>query len=111
LIAIFQKLKQPGWLFITKTEELRSVFIKQVMGDYLKCFRCDNCGAKFIVNKKPKNILNSNYKCPVCDLYMGIKVDDSFLKAMVSKKQLEAIDLPPQIETDKIAEGELKVTS
>jgi len=60
------------------------------MGDYLKCFRCDTCGARFIVNKEPHNKFYSNYyQCPACHFWYGVKEDNSFLKAMVSDEQLE----------------------
>jgi len=90
LIASLQKLKEPGWYLPKNADEMRSLFIRTVMGDHLKCFRCDACGAKFITNKKPKyKFFGNGYQCPVChDLY-AVKEDDSFLKALVSEKQLE----------------------
>jgi len=90
LIASFQKLKEPGWYLPKKADEMRSLFIRTVMGDYLKCFRCDACGAKFITNKEPKSKLFGNgYYCPVCHNWYAVKEDDSFFKALVSEKQLE----------------------
>ena len=56
----------------------------------MKCFRCDACGAKFITNKKPKDkFFGNGYQCPVCHNWYAVKEDDSFLKALVSEKQLE----------------------
>ena len=90
LIASFQKLKEPGWYLPNNADEMRSLFIHMLMGDYLKCFRCDACGAKFITNKKPKyKLFGNGYYCPVCHDWYAIKQDDSFLKALVSEKQLE----------------------
>ena len=69
---------------------MRSLFVHTVMGDYLKCYRCDFCGAKFITNKKPKNkYVGNGYYCPACHDWYAVKEDDSFLKALVSEKQLE----------------------
>ena len=69
---------------------MRSLFICTVIGDYLKCFRCDSCGAKFITNKKPKyKYFGNGYQCPACHNWYAIKDDDSFLEALVSEKQLE----------------------
>ena len=69
---------------------MRSLFIHTVMGDYLKSFRCDSCGAKFITNKKPQNkYFGNGYQCPVCHNWYAVKEDDSFLEALVSEKQLE----------------------
>lgn len=88
LVNTFQKLKGPGWAFFNDADEFRSLFVRVVMGDYLKCFRCDTCGARFIINKKPKNKI-LGYCCSACHNSYAVKSDDSFLKAMVSKQQLE----------------------
>ncbi len=50
LITTFQKLAET-WLTVKTSDDLRSIFIRTVMGDYLKCYRCDSCGARFIVYK------------------------------------------------------------
>ena len=90
LIAAFQKLKEPGWYLPKNADEMRGLFIRKVMGDYLKCYRCDSCGAKFITNKKPKNkYFGNGYYCPACHNWYAVKEDESFLKALVSEKQLE----------------------
>jgi len=90
LIASFQKLKEPGWYLPKNADEMRSLFVQTVMGDYLKCFRCDSCDAKFITNKKPDNkYFGNGYQCPVCHDWYAVKEDDSFLEALVSEKQLE----------------------
>jgi hypothetical protein len=54
LIALLQKLKEPGWFLPSSADEMKSLFIRTVMGDYVKCFRCHSCGAKFITNNKPE---------------------------------------------------------
>ena len=60
------------------------------MGDYLKCYRCDSCGAQFIVNRDPHYKFYSNeHYCPACHFSLGVKGDDSLLKAMVSEEQLQ----------------------
>ncbi len=90
LPSLLQELTESGWVMTKDTDELRSLFVHTVMGDYLKCFRCDACGAKFITNKKPKyQSIGSGYYCPVCHYWHAVKEDDSFLKALVSEKQLE----------------------
>ena len=90
IINIFQKLKDLGWYLPKNADEMRSLFVHFVIGDYLKSFRCDHCGAKFILNKTPKKTLFGidNY-CPACHEWYAVKPDDSFLKAMVSQQQLE----------------------
>lgn len=90
LIASFQKLKEPGWYLPKNADEMRSLFVRSVMGDYLKSFSCDACGCKFISNRMPKRLLlGTSYWCPSCNSWSGAKEDDSLLKAMVSEKQLE----------------------
>ncbi|MFC1970717.1 hypothetical protein ACFLV0_02105 [Chloroflexota bacterium] len=92
LIASFQRLKEPGWHLSKNAEEMRTLFVRMVMGDFLKCFRCKVCGAQFMVNKAPHyQILGKNYYyyCPSCYSNNGVEPDDSFLKAIVSEKQVE----------------------
>ncbi|MBA7691025.1 hypothetical protein ES703_99563 [subsurface metagenome] len=90
LVASFQKLIDSGWHISKNADEMRSLFIRTVMGDYLKCYRCGSCGAKFITNKKPQNkYFGNGYQCPVCHNWYAVKEDDSFLEALVSEKQLE----------------------
>jgi len=89
LIETFQKLKESGWHLSKGVADMRSLFVHTVLGDYLKCFRCDACGAKFITNKNPKDkYFGSGYQCPICHNWYAVKEDDSFLKVLVSEKQL-----------------------
>ncbi len=88
LITTFQKLTE-GWVTVKCFDDLRSIFIRTVLGDYLKCYRCDSCGAKFIVNKEPCRKYNViSYKCPACHFSHQVTEDDFFLKAMVSEEQV-----------------------
>jgi hypothetical protein len=75
-------------------DEMRSLFVRTVTGEYLKCFRCKVCGAKFMVNKEPHyKSISDYYQCPSCHTSYGVEPDDSLLKAMVSEEQLENIVL------------------
>jgi len=90
LVMLFQNIIDAGWHLSQSSADMRSLFIRTVMGGYLKSFRCDACGAKFITNKKPADkYLGNGYYCPVCHYSYAVKEDDSFLKALVSEKQLE----------------------
>jgi hypothetical protein len=90
LVASLQKLIDSGWYISKNADEMRSLFVRTVMGDYLKCYRCDSCGARFIVNKEPHyKFYGNQYYCPSCHYSLGVKEDDSFLKALVSEKQIE----------------------
>ncbi|MFC2013481.1 coiled-coil domain-containing protein [Chloroflexota bacterium] len=90
LVMLFQNIIDAGWHLSKSSADMRSIFIRTVMGDYLKSFRCDSCGAKFITNKKPANkYLGNDYYCPACHYSYAVKEDDSFLKVLVSEKQLK----------------------
>ena len=92
LIDIFQKLLNDGWCIRRKVDELKSIFVSTVMGDFLKCFKCDNCGASFIVNKEPHNkFVNNYYQCPSCHNSRMVKGDDTFINALVTEEQRENI--------------------
>ena len=90
LVASLQKLIDSGWHISKNADEMRSLFVRTVMGDYLKCYQCVSCGARFIVNKEPHyKFYGNEYYCPACHYSLGVKEDDSFLKALVSEKQVE----------------------
>lgn len=109
LIALFQTLKDPGWYLPKNADEMRSYFIRIVIGDYLKCFRCKVCGVKFMVNKEPhyKSVAHY-YLCPSCYATYGVEPDDSFLKAMVSEKQVENITHTEQVVKENEMLGSFK---
>jgi len=109
LITTFQKLTE-DWLTVKNSDDLRSIFIRTVMGDYLKCYRCDSCGARFIVNKEPGRKYNViSYKCPACHFSHQVAEDDSFLKAMVSEEQMENVYRLQQVLKENEALKPLKV--
>ena len=93
LTALFNKLVDSGWATSHDAEELRDYFVTEVIGNYIKCFKCDSCGAKFIVNKKPYySSLHYLYQCPACHAHQNkVKADDSLITALVSNKQLDVI--------------------
>lgn len=99
LIALLQELTDTGWALTATSDEMRNLFVGKIMGDHLKCFRCKGCGTKFITNREPKDgIYSKFYICPSCHTSYMVEPDDSFLKAMVSEKQLG----------DIVTAGELK---
>ena len=89
-----------GWQASKKVDELRALFVRTVMGDYLKSFRCDYCKAQFMVNKKPHSQYLDYYECPACHSPSFMKPDDSFLKAMVSEEQLENVRRAEQLQKE-----------
>jgi len=100
IVGLFQKLQSSGWHLSGKPEELKTLFIRTIFGDYLNCFTCDHCGAKFIVNKDPHWKYQSNrYLCPSCYNHR-VRADDSFLKAIVTTEQLERTRLAQDLEKE-----------
>ena len=80
------------------------------MGDYLKCYRCDKCGARFIVNKEPcRKYYITLYECPAGHSSYQVTEDDSFLKAMVSEEQMESVYRLEQVLKENEALKPLKV--
>ena len=109
LIATFQKLTEE-WRTVKYSDDLRSIFIRTVMGDYLKCYRCDSCGARFIVNKEPcRKYHVISYKCPACHFSHQVNEDDSFLKAMVSEERMGNVYRLQQVLKENEALRPLKV--
>jgi len=70
------------WDFHSLPDKLRYLFVTTVLGDYLKCNRCDRCGLKFIANKEAQSH-SLGYSCPSCGLTFYVRPDDSFLEAML----------------------------
>lgn len=111
LIASFQRLKMTGWSVTKTPEELRSMFIRIVMGDYLRSYRCQACGAQFITNTNKETRYGfDRYCCPVCHCQYTLSEDDSFLRLMVSdKKQLADIQHTQEIIEENKKLNPLKV--
>jgi len=110
LVSLLQELAISGWMVTKNADDLRSHFVRTVMGDYLKCFHCKVCGAKFMVNKEPHYKSTSNYyECPSCHTSHGVEPDDSFLRAMVSEEQMANIVLVEKTLKENQAMEPLKV--
>jgi len=87
-----RSLAESNWLINTTPEKARDIFIRATMGDYLWCFRCEGCGASFIVNRDPKYpILHQGHNCPSCGFRHQVVPDDSFLKVMLSEDQVNKV--------------------
>ena len=85
LIVSLNKLLNANWYASKSSEELRSLFVHTVLGDYLKSFKCDLCGSGFILSVVTrKEYKQSDYECPTCHYSHKVRADDSFLRAMVS---------------------------
>lgn len=98
LIILLQKLVDSGWSTTKNADNLRSLFVSTILGDYIKCFHCSVCGASFIVNRDLQRSFLYKYACPACHNWYGTEPDDSFVKTMVSKGQLEKISLASQLD-------------
>ncbi|GAH25840.1 unnamed protein product, partial [marine sediment metagenome] len=91
LASYILMLGEKIWDFYDQPDRLRYLFVTTVLGDYLKCYRCNKCGLKFIANKEPKSYVR-NFSCPSCGLSWDLHADDSFLEAMLgfSSKSTDA---------------------
>ena len=87
-----RSLAESNWLINTTPEKARDIFIRATMGDYLRCFQCEGCGAGFFVNRNPKWVtLHKGYTCPSCGFTHQVVPNDSFLKAMLSGVQVNNV--------------------
>ncbi len=101
--SLVTTLSEDEWLIPKTLEDPRSLFVRTIMGDFLRCFHCDNCGASFIVNKETRFKQPIGfYSCPACQHFHEVKPNDSFLRAMVSDKQLENVRLAEQLESENL---------
>jgi len=99
LVPFLQSVMQPGGFILKNAEELRSAFVRTVMGDYLHCFRCDLCEAKFILNRSPY-YRDRDYTCPACASGLSVKADDTFITEMVSPSNLEQISRTQRLQEE-----------
>ncbi len=88
LTSAVLKLAQ-GWYAGRPIEELRGIFITAVCGDYLHSIQCDNCSARFVVDRAANsyNKYQEKYYCPVCHFRSYTKPNEDFVKAMFSEKE------------------------
>jgi len=92
LIALLEEPVNSGWELTKTPDDMRSLFVSMIMGDYLKSFRCKSCGGSFMTNKDPYYKHTANwYQCPSCHTNYGVEADDTFIKAMVSEEKLDNI--------------------
>jgi len=101
LFSSFQQVVQSGWYTAKSVEDLRNAFIRVVLGDYLHCFHCDRCDAKFIVNRGPYYQYASNYyQCPACHSSLWVEADDSFLVELVSPGKPEEVSRAQKLQEE-----------
>jgi len=89
IMASFQTLVWSGWCRPKEFEHPKDLFVKVVLGDLIKSYRCDHCGTGFIVDKEPQGLIH--YTCPACPRSFGVRADDRFLRALVSEGQLDEV--------------------
>jgi len=93
LILLLERLERDGWHTIEKPQELRKIFIQVILGFYLRCYQCDNCGVRFILGGLPKDKpVFLSCKCPSCGSTSGVKEAEAFLEAMLSPGRGEDLD-------------------
>lgn len=85
LVAMFQWLLDSGWQKVLEPHQLRSIFVNNVMGQFLNSFRCSNCDTVLIMNRgAPSKYFVGPLSCPACCHRGAVRSDDSFLRALVS---------------------------
>jgi hypothetical protein len=99
LVSFLKSVMLPGWYTPKSAQEFRGAFVRTVMGDYLHCFRCDFCGAKFILNRSPY-YRGRGYTCPACASMFSVKADDTFITEMVSPSNLEQISRTQRLQEE-----------
>ncbi len=62
------------------TDVLRSFVLERLTGGTLKSLICTSCGARFVVDKPPREY--SDYECPACHLSYSVKVDRDALQIL-----------------------------
>jgi len=97
LVSFLMSVMRPGWYTSKSAQEFRGAFVRTVIGDYLHCFHCDHCGAKFILNRNP---YYREYTCPACGSWLWVKADDSFITEMVSPGNLEQISQTQRLQEE-----------
>jgi len=98
LITSLQQIAQYGWFTAKSAEDLRNAFVRIVLGDYLHCFRCGKCGAKFIVNREPYD--HGEHQCLTCRSSLWVEADDSFLEEMVSPGKPEEVSRAQELQKE-----------
>lgn len=98
LITSLQQIAEWGWFTAKSAEDLRNAFVRIVLGDYLHCFRCGKCGAKFIVNREPYD--HGEYQCLTCRSSLWVEADDSFLEEMVSPGKPEEVSRAQELQKE-----------
>ncbi len=53
LIANLQRLENEGWSTSRTAEEMHALFVRLLLGNHLRCYRCQRCGVNSMVNREP----------------------------------------------------------
>lgn len=81
-----ERLTEKPWYIYEDTHDPRALFVREVLGSYLRSCRCRNCGMQFIGNQEPRG---GYIKCPECYLSTYVEADDTFLKVMLPSQELK----------------------
>lgn len=82
LIAMFQWLLESGWDKSLEPNQLRSIFVNNVLGQFVNCSRCTVCDTRFILSKGARSRFHlSHWCCPICH-NTKLTGDDSLLQAI-----------------------------
>ncbi len=92
------------WNLLTQQDanQAKQLFISKVLGDYLKCYKCTGCGARFITDRGP-SWPKDKVCCPSCHRPWDVQPDDGFVSAMVGEENLKEMKRVVAIEEENRA--------
>lgn len=91
---------------------VRNMLIQKLTGGILQVLKCDSCGVKFVVDKKP--VVTKNGYCPLCGIDYYVKVDKDALEILktelfnLKNAQFEITLISPELESPKQKNGDSK---
>ena len=91
---------------------IRNMLIQKLTGGTLQVLKCDSCGVKFVVDKKP--VVTNNGYCPLCGMDYYVKVDKDALEILktelfnLKNAQFEITLISPELESPKQKNGDSK---
>ena len=89
---------------------IRNMLIQKLTGGTLQVLKCDSCGVKFVVDKKP--VVTKNGYCPLCGMDYHVKVDRDALEILktelfnLKNAQFEITLISPGLESPKQKNGD-----
>ncbi|XUX00150.1 MAG: hypothetical protein TUN42_09695 [Dehalogenimonas sp.] len=108
LIDLLIELKTKWKLILLQNaKKARQIFVSNVLGDYLKSYKCGKCGVRFMTDGGP-SYPQDRMCCPSCHWEWNIEADDGFVMAMIGEENLKELKRVTSIEEQNQALKPLK---